>query len=103
MELPLYDTPPLPDKEFEEDDPYELVAVRLPSPPGYDAPAAMARTFIEEFAMMGWPPERILILFRSSKFAGTHAVYEERGEDYVRGLIAQVFGRGKEAAHAGGA
>jgi hypothetical protein len=87
-------------KEFEADDPYELVAQEVPVPAGYDAPAAMARTFIEEFALMGWPPERIMRLFKSAAFAGTHSVYEERGEAYVQGLIDEVFGPGKGAVHA---
>jgi hypothetical protein len=81
------------DKELDVDDPYELVAVQVPGPPGYDGPAEMARVFIEEFALMGWPPERILRLFRSRAFAGTHAVYEERGEAFVQALIDAVFGR----------
>jgi hypothetical protein len=81
----------LPDKEFEEDDPYELVAVEVPSPPGYDGPAEMARCFVEEFALMGFPPDRILRLFTSRAFAGSHAIYEERGEAFVRGLIDEVF------------
>lgn len=81
----------LPDKAFEEDDPYELVAVEVPSPPGYDGPAEMARCFVEEFALIGFPPDRILRLFSSRAFAGSHAVYEERGEAFVRGLIDEVF------------
>jgi hypothetical protein len=80
------------DKQFEEDDTYELVAVELPSPPGHDGPAEMARCFIEEFALMGWPRDRILRLFRSKAFAGTHAVYEERGEAFVESLLDGVFG-----------
>ncbi|MFN8557112.1 MAG: hypothetical protein U0531_07080 [Dehalococcoidia bacterium] len=98
--LPLYEPAQnhaaancLPDKDFEEDDPYELVAVRLPSPPGHDGPAEMARCFIEEFALMGWSPERILRLFRSKAFAGANSVYEERGEPFIRDLLADVFGR----------
>lgn len=88
---------PVLNKEFEADDPWELVAMRVPA--DYDAPAAMARTFIEEFALMGWPPQRIMRLFQSEKFAGSHSVYEERGEDYIRGLIEEVFGPGKGAGH----
>jgi hypothetical protein len=89
------------DKQLEADDPYELVAVQVPGPPGYDGPAEMARVFIEEFALMGWPPERILRLFRSRAFAGTHAVYEERGEAFVWALIEAVFGRRAVAAAPG--
>jgi hypothetical protein len=87
-------------KEFEADDPYELVAHQVPVPAGYDAPGLMARTFVEEFALMGWPPERIFRLFVSRHFAGTHSVYEERGEAYIRALIEDVFCPSKEAADA---
>ena len=87
-------------KEFEEDDPYELVAHQVPVPAGYDAPGLMARTFVEEFALMGWPPERIMRIFRSAAFAGSHSVYEERGEAYIQGLIDEVFGPRKGAVHA---
>lgn len=79
------------DKELEDDDPYELVAVRLAGPPGYDGPAEMARTFIEEFALMGWPPERIMRLFKRPHFAGSYAVYEERGEAFIQELMDEVF------------
>lgn len=90
------------DKEFEDDDPYELVAVEVAGPPGYDGPAEMARCFVEEFALMGWPPDRILRLFKSPRFAGTNAVYEDRGEGFVVGLINDVFSSGKGAADAHG-
>jgi hypothetical protein len=82
---------PVLHKEFEADDPWEMVAMRVPAPAGYDAPAAMARTFVEEFALMGWPPGRILRLFQSEKFAGSHSVYEERGEAFIVALIDEVF------------
>jgi hypothetical protein len=90
-------------KELEEDDPYELVAMRLPAPPGWDAPALMARTFIEEFALMGWKRNRIMQLFRSKAFAGSHAVYEERGEAFIARLMDEVFGPEGEADDAQGA
>ena len=90
------------EKDLEEDDPYELVAVQVAAPAGYDGPGEMARCFIEEFALMGWPPARILRLFQSKAFAGTHSVYEERGEPFVRGLIDEVFHGRKGAADAQG-
>ncbi|HEY4685669.1 MAG TPA: hypothetical protein VII57_06435 [Dehalococcoidia bacterium] len=78
------------EKEFELDDPFQPVAVRLATP-GYDGVEAMARCFVEEFALMGWPPERIFKLFTAPQFAGSYSVFQERGEAYVREIIASVF------------
>lgn len=79
------------DKELEDDDPFELVGVRIPVDPSIDADADMARCFVEEFALLGVPRERITQLFRSPFFAGTHAILESRGEAFVQGIIAGVF------------
>jgi hypothetical protein len=82
------------DKEFDPDDPFQPVAIRLATP-GYDGTEAMARCFVEEYALLGWPADRIFKLFASPAFAGSHSVYVERGADYVRGLIAEVLGGGE--------
>lgn len=79
------------EKRFEEDDPYAFVGIGFPCPDDYDAAEQMARTFIEEYAMMGFSRERILALFRGRQFQGPNAVYRSRGEDYVRSLIEEVF------------
>jgi hypothetical protein len=52
----------------------------------------MARCFIEEFALMGWSTDRILRLFRNPFYAGANIVYRQRGEGYVKALIAQTLG-----------
>jgi hypothetical protein len=80
------------DKELEADDPYEFVAVRFPMPEGVDGDEAMARCFVEEFALMGMPREKMMSLFRSRFFAGTHSVYESRGEPFVQAIIDDVYG-----------
>jgi len=85
------------DKEFELEDPFQPVAVSLPTP-GYDGLEAMARCFVEEYALMGWPPERIFTLFTVPEFAASYAVYQDRGPDYVRRLIAAVVGGGESNA-----
>ena len=79
------------DKEFEIEDPFEPVAVAL-STPGFDGVEAMARCFVEEFAMMGWPPERIYRLFTVPDFAASYAFYADRGSAAVRHIIASVLG-----------
>jgi hypothetical protein len=57
----------------------------------------MARCIVEEYALMGWPADRIFKLFTTPAFAGSHSVLVERGADYVRGLIAEVFGLSNSA------
>ncbi len=79
------------DKGAESTDPLFATAVEVPTP-GYDGMAAMARAFIEEFALMGWPRDRISRMFTVPTFAGPYAVYRERGADFVEGLIAEVLG-----------
>ncbi len=80
------------EKEFEEDDPYEFVAMRFPLEPGIDGQEVMTRCFVEEYAVMGVPRDKIMQIFRSAAFAGTHAVYEERGEPFVQRIVDEVFG-----------
>lgn len=84
-------------KEFESDDPMEFVALRFPAPPGVDMDAAMARCFIEEYALMGMPRKRVLAMFASPFFAGAHAVYEARGAAFIEQLADEVFGPAERA------
>jgi len=79
------------DKIAEPTDPYEATAVGLHTP-GHDGMAAMARTFIEEFAMAGWSRERISRMFRIPRYVAPHAVYLQRGPEFVEELITSVLG-----------
>lgn len=82
------------EKDFEDDDPFEFVAVRYPVDPAVDSDEVMARCFIEEYALFGAPPERIIQLFRSAFFAGTHSILETRGPEFVQSIIDDVFSTG---------
>ena len=79
------------DKSAEPTDPYIATAVAMP-PPGYDGVAVMARTFIEEFARLGWPRDRIARMFRIPRYEAANAVYRARGPEYVETLIDDVLG-----------
>src|SRR5690348_7374225 len=79
------------DKEFEPEDPFEPTAVAI-STPGYDGEAAMARCFVEEYALMGWPGERIFRLFTVPDFAASYSIYQSRGPQFIRQLISSVTG-----------
>ncbi len=78
-------------KVSEATDPYEAIAVAVPTP-GHDGMAAMARVFVEEFAMLGWPRERIARMFRIPRYVGPHAVYRSRGPQFVETLLDEVLG-----------
>lgn len=89
-----------PAKSFESDDPFEFVAVLVPAEPGVDWLAEQGRCVAEEFALMGWSQEKILRLFRNPYYLGTYTLYQQRGEPFVRRLIASVFGASGQGARA---
>jgi hypothetical protein len=88
-------------KEFEADDPMELIGVVLPA----DAEAIqdMAYAFAEEFARMGFDANRIMRLFQQPFYAGAHQAYGALGEAAIRTIIeecTQIWGRVRVIDHA---
>jgi hypothetical protein len=79
-------------KEPEAGDPLEIVGVVLDRPMDEGAVDDMARTFVEEYALLGWSPERILAMFRRPFYGGAHDAYERLGEPRIRVLIEQTMG-----------
>ncbi len=77
-------------KAVEPSDPMQPTAVSL-STPGYDGMAAMARTFVEEFALMGRSREQIARMFKQPTFVAAYSVYSVRGAEFIDGLIREVF------------
>ncbi len=67
----------------------ELRAVAFP---GGDV-EEMAETIVEEFLKIGLDDDELLGLFRSPVYYTPHAIYREKGEEYVRTLIRKVRGR----------
>jgi len=78
-------------KQFEPDDPLELVGVSLAADEG--ALDEMARCLVEDYVRDGWDADRLLALFRDPFYGTLHVIYRQRGEDYVRGLITQIVAR----------
>ena len=72
-------------KEFEDDDPMDLVGMVLPGEPGQLE--AMAECFVEEYVRMGWDEPRLMTLFVNPMFMATNRIYRQKGEAYVRELI----------------
>jgi hypothetical protein len=79
-------------KPVEPEDPMALVGVALERGPDEQALAEMALCIVEEYARIGWSPDRIVRLFRSPFYRGPHRILREKGEDYVCGLIEKVTG-----------
>ncbi|MFQ5883457.1 MAG: hypothetical protein ACE5I9_13475 [Candidatus Methylomirabilales bacterium] len=76
-------------KPFEGDDPMELIGVALPEGDMEE----MAECLVEEFVKMGLRDEDLLHLFKSPFYIGTYRIYREKGEDYVKALIAKIRAR----------
>ena len=74
---------PLP---LAEEDPFEMVGMILPGEPGQLE--AMAEVLVEEYVLQGWDEKRLMKLFTNTFFLATHRIYKEKGEAYVRALIA---------------
>ena len=91
LRIPLTVASPGAAKVAEATDPYQPTAFGVPTP-GHDGLEAMARTFIEEFALLGWPRSRIARMFRIPRYVAAHAVYRQRGQAFVEGLIDDVLG-----------
>ena len=78
------------DKQFEEDDPFEMVAVSLPQAMDDAALTRMACCFVEELARMGYRGEKLMRVFRDPFYKGPHAVYRAKGEGFVWALVEQI-------------
>lgn len=78
------------EKQFEQEDPFELVQMYLNVPADDSFYEGMARTFIEEYMKLGFSDEEIFYLFREPFYKATHDILGKKGEDFVRHLIGEV-------------
>src|SRR3970040_1037640 len=53
----------------------------------------MAACIVEEFVKMGLDDAHLFSLFQSPFYAGTHRIYQQKGEQYVRALIEEMRSR----------
>ncbi len=86
-----------PQTDASAEDPLEIVGVVLDRPIDLEGFDGMARTFVEEYALMGWPPKRILGMFRQPFYGGAHDAYEALGEPRIVELIEQTLGPVEDA------
>ena len=81
----------MPKDEFDFEDPMELNGVALVSPE--DTTEAMTECFVEEFMRLGHNHKQILALFRNPHYLGMNMALQNRGEQFVRDKISEVFAR----------
>ena len=81
----------MPKDEFDFDDPMELNGVGLTC--AEDTTEAMTECFIEEFMRLGYNAKQILALFRNPHYIGMNLVVRNRGEQFVRDRITEMFAR----------
>jgi hypothetical protein len=81
----------MPKDEFDFEDPLELNGVAFLTEE--DTSAEMAECFAEEFMRMGYNHKQVLALFRNPHYVGPNMVLQNKGEAFVRNIIAETFGR----------
>jgi hypothetical protein len=73
-------------KEYDPEDPMELVAVEIPT----DEPNLVLDGIVQEYLLMGWSASQIMSLFRSPFYAATHNIYRSQGHTHVRRRVQQL-------------
>src|SRR5213594_2053385 len=81
----------MPKDEFDFADPMELNGVGLVC--DEDTSELMTDCFVEEFMRLGHNHKQILALFRNPHYLGMNMVLQNRGEEFVRNKITEVFSR----------
>ena len=72
-------------KEFDPEDPMELVGTEVPSDPD-----EALDDIIQEYLMMGWKPAQLFFLFRSPHYGATHQIYRLKGHEYVKERVYRL-------------
>jgi hypothetical protein len=81
----------MPKDEFDLEDPLELNGVAFFTEE--DTSATMTDCFVEEYMRLGFDARQILALFKNRHYTGMNMVLENKGEPFVREIIATVFAR----------
>ncbi len=84
------------EKDFEPDDPMELVGVAL----GGGSIEEMAECLVEEYVRDGWDEESLLRLFHDPFYRATYRICQEKGDEYILALIRRArekWGCGRRA------
>ncbi|MFN7182055.1 MAG: hypothetical protein ACK4NF_05205 [Planctomycetota bacterium] len=73
-------------KQFEEDDPMELVGVEY-TLHNFDT---VIEGIIEEYIKLGFDENKIIWLFKNPFFKMTNSIYKQKGEQYIKRVIERI-------------
>ena len=77
-------------KEYEEDDPVEMIGVQLPNQ-SEEHLRDMALCFAEEFVREGWDEKQLLKMFQNPLYQGPHLAWKQKGDDFVKSVINEAI------------
>ena len=80
----------MPYREPDPSDPNVLIGIGVLA--DAESMRDMAWVFAEEFARMGFDPERIVRIFANPFYAGAHRAYRALGEAAVRAIVEECVG-----------
>ncbi len=82
------------EKHFDPEDPFTLNghAVALTAAEAEEHTLEMIDTIIHEFAMLGWPREMILGMFKKPFYRMPYMICREKGEGFIRDRVNRFFG-----------
>lgn len=78
------------EKEFDPEDPMEIVGVEL-SGQGEAEVWDMALCYAEEFARDGWSEEKLMAMFKNPYYQGPHLVWLQKGDAFVLSVIQEAM------------
>jgi len=76
-------------KNFEKEDPFEMMAIEIPGGNIINQTQIMA----EEFRDMGIDKEELLLMFSDPFYSGMNLAYFQLGRSAVEKIINQVYGK----------
>ncbi len=75
-------------KPVDPEDPFDTMALRVPFEDPDQGLLEAATCYVEELITMGYTDLMILSLFRKPFYMGLNPIYEKRGADFAKQLIA---------------
>jgi hypothetical protein len=78
------------EKEYESDDPVELIGVQLPRQ-SEEQLRDMALCFAEEFVREGWDEARLFKMFHNPLYQGPYMAWKQKGDDFVNSVIKEAI------------
>ena len=87
----------MPKDESDPEDPLELFGVGIVTTE--DTTLPMTECFVEEFMRLGYSHKQIFALFRNPHYTGMNMVIQNKGEQFVRDIISEIFARWGRPVH----